>query len=123
MAAVKTLVFVCRPIRGLICWSMPRTVTIPHCARKEAALSVARPDPARPILAPFRGGALGGALPVIGHDAERHLPGIGGLAALEHRVAGMRRAHFHGVRHRLAVAVGGKPDAARIDDEAPIIER
>ena len=50
---------------------------------------------------PFFGGAGGGAVPVIGDDAERDLPRIGGLLAVEHGVARVRRAHLHRMLHRL----------------------
>ena len=49
-------------------------------SRGRALARVPRPDPARPVLAAFRGGALGGAVPVVGDDAERDLPRVGGLA-------------------------------------------
>src|SRR5204863_440283 len=63
--------------------------------------AVSRAQAMRPILPALRGGAIGGAVPVIGDDPERHLPRVRCLAALEHRIARMRRAHFHRVLHWL----------------------
>src|SRR5215213_7954066 len=87
---------------------------------RRALTSVPGSDPARPVVTPLGGGALGGAVPVIGNDTERYLPWIACLAALKHRVACMGCAHFHRVLG-FALPIGRQPNAARINDQPPVV--